>query len=184
MSKKSSSNSAIIYFMFCFVPGLTRYVNVDCGGGTVDLAVHEPDVDAGTLKELHRGTGGPAGAAGVDGEFEKLLQQIFDGEFIERFKLKRPGWVDLMIAFESKKRTARPGSQTALNISLPFSFIDYYKKLKRSTVENAIKKYKNADIKWSSQGTNCAIDHKNVISICDSGNITSHTKEACYINQD
>ena len=149
MSKKS----AIINFVFCFVPGLTRYVKVDCGGGTVDLAVHEPDVDAlETLKELHRGTGGPAGAAGVDGEFEKLLKQIFDGEFIERLKLKRPGWVDLMIAFESKKRTARPGSQTALNISLPFWFIDYYKKLKRSTVENAIKKYKNADIKWSSQG--------------------------------
>ena len=126
---------------------------VDCGGGTVDLTVHELDVNTGTLKELHRGTGGACGAIGIDAEFEKLMKQIFDTDFIERFKAKRPaGWVDLIIAFESKKRTARPGSNTALNISLPYSFIDYYKKKKRSTVESAIKKLKNADIKWSSQG--------------------------------
>ena len=133
--------------------GATQYVVVDCGGGTVDLTVHELDVNSGTLKELHRGTGGACGATGIDAEFENLMKRIFDAEFIEKFKTKRPaGWVDLIIAFESKKRTARPGSQTALNISLPYSFIDYYKKKKRSTVENAIKKLKNPDIKWSSQG--------------------------------
>lgn len=119
----------------------------------MDLTVHELDVNSGTLKELHRGTGGPCGATGVDTQFENLLKRIFDAEFIERFKMKRPaGWVDLFIAFESKKRTARPDGNTALNISLPYSFIDYYKKKKRSNIENAIKKLKNPDIKWSSQG--------------------------------
>ena len=133
--------------------GATQYVVVDCGGGTVDLTVHELDVNSCTLKELHRGTGGACGATSIDAEFEKLMKRIFDGEFIEKFKVKRPAsWVDLIIAFESKKRTARPGSQTALNISLPYSFIDYYKKKKRSTVESAIKKLKNPDVKWSSQG--------------------------------
>eukprot|EP00794_Sanderia_malayensis_P005264 gene5264-5930_t len=133
--------------------GATQYIVVDCGGGTVDLTVHELDVSSGNLKELHRGTGGACGATGVDAEFENLLKRIFDAEFIERFKAKRPaGWVDLIIAFESKKRTARPGGSSALNISLPYSFIDYYKKKKRSSVETAIKKFKNHDIKWSSQG--------------------------------
>lgn len=37
---------------------------VDCGGGTVDLTVHELDNDTGILKELHKGTGGPCGATG------------------------------------------------------------------------------------------------------------------------
>jgi hypothetical protein len=37
---------------------------VDCGGGTVDLTVHELDNDTGVLKELHKGTGGPCGATG------------------------------------------------------------------------------------------------------------------------
>ena len=50
-------------------------------------------------------------------------------EFIESFKLKRPaGWIDLMIAFESRKRAANPFRANALNVSLPFSFIDFHKK--------------------------------------------------------
>jgi len=132
---------------------VTQYIVVDCGGGTVDLTVHELDVTNGTLKELHKGTGGPSGATGVDRAFEKLLKNIFDSDFIERFKVKRPAaWVDLMISFEAKKRTARPNSQNALNISLPFSFIDYHKKHRKMSVETAVKKFKNPDIKWSSQG--------------------------------
>jgi len=67
--------------------------------------------------------------AGVDAEFEKLLGEIFGVEFIETFKAKRPaGWVDLMIAFESRKRAANPHKTSALNVSLPFSFIDFHKK--------------------------------------------------------
>lgn len=47
------------------------------------------------------------------------------------FKVKRPaGYVDLMIAFESRKRSASPYKDMPLNVSLPFSFIDYYKKLR------------------------------------------------------
>ena len=68
---------------------------------------------------------------GVELEFEKLLDSIFGSEFIEAFRHKRPaGWVDLMIAFESRKRAATPYKNNALNVSLPFSFIDYYKKKK------------------------------------------------------
>jgi len=67
--------------------------------------------------------------SGVDLEFERLLLSIFGGEFIEAFKVKRPaGWVDLMAAFESRKRTASPFKSSPLNVSLPFSFIDYHKK--------------------------------------------------------
>ena len=59
------------------------------------------------------------------------MSAIFGKEFIEEFKLKRPaGYVDLMIAFEARKRTASPFKNNPLNISLPFSFIDFYKKKK------------------------------------------------------
>jgi hypothetical protein len=70
----------------------------------------------------------------VDLEFEKLLINIFGADFIEAFKFKRPaGWVDLMIAFESRKRAANPWKNTPLNVSLPFSFIDYHKKFRVSS---------------------------------------------------
>ena len=42
----------------------TRYIVVDCGGGTVDITVHELDNKLGTLKELYKATGGPYGSVG------------------------------------------------------------------------------------------------------------------------
>lgn len=64
-------------------------------------------------------------------EFENLLNNIFGVDFMKAFKYKRPaGYVDLMIAFESRKRAANPYKGNPLNVSLPFSFIDYYKKYK------------------------------------------------------
>lgn len=44
----------------------TRYMVVDCGGGTVDITVHELDNQLGTLKELYKATGGPYGSVGKD----------------------------------------------------------------------------------------------------------------------
>ncbi|CAB3991760.1 Hypothetical predicted protein [Paramuricea clavata] len=134
--------------------GKTKYMVVDCGGGTVDLTVHELDNDTGVLKELHKGTGGPCGATGVDAQFEILLKKIFGKDFIDQFKTKRPaGWVDVMIAFEAKKRNSSPNKNNWLNLALPFSFIDYYKKHhKTSSIESAVKKYGDPNLKWSSQG--------------------------------
>jgi hypothetical protein len=37
---------------------------VDCGGGTVDITVHEMDSESGKLKELYKATGGPYGSTG------------------------------------------------------------------------------------------------------------------------
>lgn len=131
----------------------TRYMVVDCGGGTVDITVHEMEGKHGYLHELYKATGGPFGSVGVDLAFESLLSEIFGSEFIESFKTKRPaGWVDLMIAFESRKRAANPYKDNPLNISLPFSFIDYYKKTKGNQIEGAISKYNDQGIRWSSQG--------------------------------
>ncbi|XP_049267910.1 heat shock 70 kDa protein 12A isoform X2 [Rhipicephalus sanguineus] len=136
-----------------YLYGGTKYMVVDCGGGTVDITVHELHDQHGTLKELHKATGGPCGSLGIDREFERLLRAIFSTDFIDQFKLKRPAaYVDLMVAFEARKRNATPDKDTPLNISLPFSFIDYYKKCKGTTVEQAIKRYGNKEVKWSSQG--------------------------------
>lgn len=91
---------------------------------------------------------------GVDAQFEILLKKIFGKDFIEKFKLKRPaGWVDVMIAFEAKKRNSSPNKNNWLNLALPFSFIDYYKKHhKTSSIESAVRKNGDPNLKWSSQG--------------------------------
>lgn len=130
-----------------------RYVVVDCGGGTVDLTVHQIRLPEGHLKELYKASGGPYGSLGIDYEFEKLLCKIFGQDFVDQFKIKRPAaWVDLMIAFESRKRAAAPERTNPLNINLPFSFIDYYKKFRGHSVEYALRKSNVDFVKWSSQG--------------------------------
>ncbi|XP_067833369.1 LOW QUALITY PROTEIN: heat shock 70 kDa protein 12B, partial [Heptranchias perlo] len=130
-----------------------RYIVADCGGGTVDLTVHQIEQPQGTLKELYKASGGPYGAVGVDIAFEKICWQIFGADYIECFKVKRPAaWVDLMIAFEARKRTASPKRVNPLNISLPFSFIDFYKKYKGQSVETALKKNSSKVARWSPQG--------------------------------
>ncbi|XP_077157425.1 heat shock 70 kDa protein 12B isoform X2 [Paroedura picta] len=130
-----------------------RYIVADCGGGTVDLTVHQIEQPQGTLKELYKASGGPYGAVGVDLAFEKLLCQIFGEDFIATFKAKRPAaWVDLTIAFEARKRTAAPHRSSPLNISLPFSFVDFYRKHRGQNVETALKRSSVNLVKWSSQG--------------------------------
>ncbi|PNF14706.1 Heat shock 70 kDa protein 12A [Cryptotermes secundus] len=131
----------------------TRYMVVDCGGGTVDITVHELSECNGTLRELHKATGGPWGSMGVDYEFERLLEDIFDTEFMDQFKLKRPAaYVELLLSFEARKRSASPHRDSSFNIFPPFAFIDYYRKSKGKEIEQAVKKYGRKDITWSTQG--------------------------------
>jgi hypothetical protein len=84
----------------------------------------------------------------VDQEFEKLMSMIFGKDLMDDFKMKRPaGYVDLMIAFEARKRTASPFKNNSLNISLPFSFIDFYKKKKVITKEKHLKIFERSDFR-------------------------------------
>ena len=67
--------------------------------------------------------------------------------------MRRPAsYVDLLIAFEARKRSASPFKCTPLNISLPFSFIDAFRKYRGKEVEAAIQKHNDPHIRWSSQG--------------------------------
>ena len=71
----------------------------------------------------------------MDEGFEDLLRDMFGAELMSDFRSKRPaGYVDLMIAFESRKRSCGPAKLAPLNIALPFSFIDYHKKIKNKDV--------------------------------------------------
>ncbi|XP_023335807.1 heat shock 70 kDa protein 12A [Eurytemora carolleeae] len=129
------------------------YMVVDCGGGTVDITVHEISTDGQQLREVFKATGGPYGSVSVDLAFENLLSSMFGAEFIQEFRKKRPaGYIDLMIAFESRKRCASPFKLTPLSVALPFSFIDLYRKTHDTDIGQAVNKFGCRDIKWSSEG--------------------------------
>ena len=90
---------------------------------------------------------------GVDIAFDQLLDGIFGADFMNHFKGRLPAsYVDLMVAFEARKRHASPYRCNPLNIALPFSFIDCYRKYRGKEIDAAIRKYGNVHVRWSSQG--------------------------------
>ncbi len=57
-----------------------------------------------------------------------------------------------MVAFEARKRHASPYRCTPLNIALPFSLIDCFRKYRGREVDFAIRRYGDPHIRWSTQG--------------------------------
>ncbi len=118
----------------------------------------------------------------VDEAFESLLCDILGEDFVHKYKRKRPaGFIDLMIAFESRKRSYSPNKLTCLNIALPYSLIHMYKSVKGKDVSiiddaqhnardpslspsarvvistflqigSAINNFGNRDVSWASHG--------------------------------
>ncbi|XP_052816570.1 heat shock 70 kDa protein 12A-like isoform X2 [Mya arenaria] len=78
---------------------------VDLGGGTADISVHERNSD-GTLKEIHRASGGPWGGTSVDQNYIKWLTKLFGREVMWRFQNEEMAdYFDILREFETKKRT-------------------------------------------------------------------------------
>jgi len=102
----------------------TNYMVVDIGGGTLDVTVHEIQ-DDGTIKEIHKVTGGPHGGIRVNEQFEDLLDELFGKEKLKRYREQFPSdWLSLMNEFEGKKRGKRIlESGLMTNIRLPRSFV-------------------------------------------------------------
>ncbi|KAL6455376.1 hypothetical protein MHYP_G00361860 [Metynnis hypsauchen] len=85
------------------VPG-TQYMVVDCGGGTIDITVHEV-VEGGRLKELHRVSGNNLGGQTVDKNFIAFLREIFSEKVFDGFEKNYPSELKrLMYDFSMCKR--------------------------------------------------------------------------------
>lgn len=100
----------------------TRYMVVDIGGGTLDVAVHEV-VEKGSIKEIDKITGGPYGGIRVNQEFKRLLGDLFGEAKLNAYKEEFPSdWLALMNDFEGKKQGFRMEKGRMTNIRLPASF--------------------------------------------------------------
>lgn len=83
-------------------PG-TRFMVVDCGGGTVDITAHEVVASKG-LQEVAEGTGGAYGSMYVDRSFQEYLEKKLTAEVIERFHDEEPvDYLEMMADWERTK---------------------------------------------------------------------------------
>ncbi|GLD68314.1 heat shock 70 kDa protein 12A-like protein [Lates japonicus] len=76
-------------------PG-TQYIVVDCGGGTIDITVHEV-LNGGALKELHKASGNDLGGQTVDRKYKEFLREIFCDGVWDEYERKYPSEVQRMM---------------------------------------------------------------------------------------
>ena len=79
----------------------------------------------GSIKEIHKVTGGPYGGIKVNQQFENLLDELFGVENVRSYRQKFcSDWLSLTNKFEAKKRSDRILQETTMtNILLPRSFV-------------------------------------------------------------
>ncbi|XP_017297027.1 heat shock 70 kDa protein 12A [Kryptolebias marmoratus] len=74
----------------------TKYIVVDCGGGTIDMTVHEV-LRGGALKELHKASGNDLGGQTVDRKFKEFLREIFCDGVWDEYEQKYPSEVQKIV---------------------------------------------------------------------------------------
>ena len=98
-----------------------KFMVLDCGGGTVDITMHQVEEKEPTLKlkEIAPPSGGPFGSTYVDLEFEKFLKDLVGDNAFGRFKPSGE-WVALMRTWEGVKLgfDCGAGSQGNKNINI------------------------------------------------------------------
>ncbi|WAQ99137.1 HS12A-like protein [Mya arenaria] len=130
-------------------------------GGTVDVTVHEVKPD-GTLKELHKASGGAWGGTKVDQAYMELYENLLGKDVMEEFKHKSKfDFLDMHRDFEIKKRNLNIESEN-INIRLSAALADHTKEMTNKTVA------KNVEIK----GFSDRINDRKLISDCFSKFVT------------
>ncbi|XP_045204912.2 heat shock 70 kDa protein 12A-like [Mercenaria mercenaria] len=113
-----------------------KYMILDCGGGTVDMTVHEIQEDS-TLRELAKANGGEFGGTKVDEKFIELLNDVFGPDVMEVIQQRfREDYLDVMQSFEIKKRRVSQDLNGTETFQIPVSFTDTYKELNNIAIEN------------------------------------------------
>jgi len=113
-------------------------------GGTVDVSVHEKNLD-GSLKELHAASGGPWGGTCVDKCYIDWLTQMFGKEAIERLKRESMGdYVDMLRDFENKKRNISPDTTGLITLRVCVALKEYHDE---SDEENIVSKIARMNLK-------------------------------------
>ncbi|KAK3602782.1 hypothetical protein CHS0354_026330 [Potamilus streckersoni] len=125
----------------------SKYVVIDAGGGTIDMAVHGIQQN-GKIKELYKVSGGHWGGANVDKAFIDLISEIMGKEVMEEIsKIHTFDLMDLYREFEVKKRTLASDKNGKVVFKIPYEFIEVYELHTGQNIRKAIEsiaKYKDS----------------------------------------
>ncbi|KAK3602827.1 hypothetical protein CHS0354_026379 [Potamilus streckersoni] len=115
-----------------------KYMVIDLGGGTADITVHEKQPD-GTIKEVHKASGGAWGGTKIDEEFNQMIIKIIGAPTFKKFcDENKADHIDLLRELEIKKRSIQTDKNEKINVKVPVSMNETYKNKSGDTIEDAI----------------------------------------------
>ncbi|XP_025420001.1 heat shock 70 kDa protein 12A-like isoform X1 [Sipha flava] len=129
-----------------------NYLVVNCGGGTVDVTIHQVcrTINRLPISKLHKPSAGVCGSLSVDIEFVKLLCALFGFGFMSDFKLQRPAaYMELLQRFEEAKKSVSSKVRAPIIIRPPYAFIEHYLKYSNKDVSDAVRDYGSDAIVWN-----------------------------------
>ena len=107
-----------------------KYILIDAGGGTVDIACHEI-MDNFGVKEIMHPSGGKWGSCYIDDQYIKLLKNIFGKDNVKKFQEEEPNvYVEIINNFQQAKATFYDESDAKThNVELPLSMYSVHRKI-------------------------------------------------------
>ncbi|XP_045176740.1 heat shock 70 kDa protein 12A-like [Mercenaria mercenaria] len=115
-----------------------QYMVVDLGGGTADISVHEKKAD-GSLKEIHKASGGPWGGTAVDKNYFDWLTNLFGQRTMERFKREQMAdYFDVQREFELKKRNIMTDTTGKITFRLSASLREIYEEAEGANLKRKV----------------------------------------------
>ncbi|KAM9709483.1 heat shock 70 kDa protein 12A-like [Menidia menidia] len=97
-------------------PG-TQYIVVDCGGGTIDITVHEI-LEGGALKELDKASGNNLGGQTVDRKFKAFLREVFCEGVWDEYEKNYPSEVQKMMYYFTRLKQVDEDIQITCSFNL------------------------------------------------------------------
>ncbi|KAG2464887.1 heat shock 70 kDa protein 12A-like [Polypterus senegalus] len=102
-------------------PGI-QYVVVDCGGGTIDITVHEV-LENNYLKEIQKASGGGWGGSSVDRNFVVFLRELFGADVWDIFEKQHPSELQKMMYNFSVQKCMESNGENRENSEIFFSCV-------------------------------------------------------------
>ncbi|KAK3100215.1 hypothetical protein FSP39_016447 [Pinctada imbricata] len=116
----------------------TKYMVLDCGGGTVDITIHEV-LGSKYIKEIYKANGGSWGGTTVDNAFWEILQEVLGGDVIDEFKSDHKYHeMEIINTFEIKKRYVDENTVKDIILSVPSALEDTVKKKHKKPIAKVL----------------------------------------------
>lgn len=109
------------------------------------MSVHEKKAD-GSLKEIHKASGGPWGGTAVDKNYFDWLTTLFGRDTMKRFKKEQMAdYFDVQREFETKKRNITTDTQGKITFRVSASLREIYEEEEGSDLKRKVKDMGLAD---------------------------------------